>query len=1659
MRHYWGIVFVLTLALALTIAELASMEPANAQSKPERSLFEPSPESVDFLSRYQQTLAATSGSENIELMGHLGGSTHAVAVNGDHAYIGEGPRLAILNISQPSSPFEVGQKLLLPGMVKDIALRGNYAYVAAGEAGLRIIDVSNPTAPSEVGFADTPWIATSIALAENFAYIADDWTGLRIIDIADPANPVEVGAYDTPGQAFSVAVAGNMAYVTDGEGLRILDVSDPTTPTDVSFQFVWGTAYGVAVAGNYAYVSEGGLSSDGLRVINIANPAEPVVVGSVDTDGYSNNVTVVGNYAYVISYSYGLRIINVANPAEPVVVGSIETPGYTEGLAVAGNFAYVAANFRGLRIINVANLAVPVEVGSYEAPLRLVYDVVVVSNYAYVGGYGDNGYCLLVIDIADPSAPVVVGSVDMEDFSTDIAVSGNFAYVTSYGTGLLVIDITNPVTPVVIGSVTTIQNTRGVTVVGNYAYVTGDGLDDREGLSIIDISNPVFPNVVGFAGTYAAQQVVVAGNYAYVTNSKLGLRIFDISNPATPVEVGFIDTPGRAFGIAVEGNHAYIADDQEGLRIINIANPANPVEVGHYDTPAFAIEVIVAGDYAYVGDHQSGLRIIDISNPVAPVEAEFYDTPGYAGSVELANGNIYIGDYIGGLLILRFNSGNQQTYTISGKVTLQNGTPLQGVVISAPSGTAITNASGDYTINGLPAGVNTISPSLSGYRFTPPSRNVTLPPAVTDADFVAAAANAQNVEYVGHYGSGANGVTVRGKYAYLGEGPKLTILDISTPSSPALVGKTPSLPDDVYDIALAGNYAYVTCGESGLRIINVANPAAPVEVGFIDTPGDAYGIAVSDTFAYVADENGGLRVINVSNPAAPVEVGFTTAWVGHAIGVAVAGSYAYISDFLSGLNVINISNPTAPDRTGSFDTLGGGHDVAVAGNYAYMADGSWLTIVNVANPASPTKAGQLVTPGYSRGVALAGSYAYVAEEGRLRVINVANPAAPTEAGFYDMSEYSPYVDVAGNLAYVAGDGGLEILRFTGDTSTYSISGKVTMQNGIPLQGVTVSAGFGIHAKTNDKGEYTINDLLAGVYDVGATQSGFTFAPINTIVPPSKDNINLVGVSEYDFDTGFRPRPNGYSFGNGEINPPVPGDFTMFDMQRMFGDSAVCQQPGDNGEACITYKPVAKQWRNWAFGKKLGNGYCNGMSISSLIFFEDPKSLPGNSDNAYSLLLPAARREITFYQLLQFASPVKDHTSDQQETSTPHDTLNELQNAFKNGEPIALSIYKEIPLSGRLIGHALLPYALEGVGNGIWRVMVYDNNHPATELNAGTYERYVEINIEENSWSYNMGANTVLIWSGKANDHTLHTSPLALYEVTPTLPFLVPWAIARTSAALNVGHLIAEEAQEVLITDQQGRRLGFQGNSLINEIPGAKTIYTPGGLGNDDGPIFEFPLDNGYTISLVAQNTRGAEAMLTGLAQFGPGYAVTAENILLNPTTETQMTFEDMGSGVTLQSGTTMQPDLSLTFDRLTESVEISIIGADLDKNQVVSMSADPQTQQLVFNSADAKGGTYNLVITLVSTSAERQFKHNNIAMSAGDTHYIDYAQWAGGSGPVVVSIDNGSDGTIDEEIELGRPSGKNVFLPSILKPSVGPSQPPLSFVYPQNGQALNYEGD
>ena len=84
--------------------------------------------------------------------------------------------------------------------------------------------------------------------------------------------------------------------------------------------------------------------------------------------------------------------------------------------------------------------------------------------------------------------------------------------------------------------------------------------------------------------------------------------------------------------------------------------------------------------------------------------------------------------------------GGVTTYTISGTITTSAGAGINGVNVSNGSSSTTTSSTGAYTLSGVANGTYTLTPSLSGYTFTPATRSVTVSGAnVTAQNFTGAA--------------------------------------------------------------------------------------------------------------------------------------------------------------------------------------------------------------------------------------------------------------------------------------------------------------------------------------------------------------------------------------------------------------------------------------------------------------------------------------------------------------------------------------------------------------------------------------------------------------------------------------------------------------------------------------------------------------------------------------------------------------------------------------------------------------------------------------------------------------------------------------------------------------------------------------------------------
>ena len=275
------------------------------------------------------------------------------------------------------------------------------------------------------------------------------------------------------------------------------------------------------------------------------------------------------------------------------------------------------------------------------------------------------------------------------------------------------------------------------------------------------------------------------------------------------------------------------------------------------------------------------------------------------------------------------------------------------------------------------------------------------------------------------------GIAASGSYAYLGQGNKLVIVNVSNPASPTFAGQTGDLGGTVFDIAISGSYAYVVTGGGALKVVNISNPASPAVIASHDTRGSAEGIAISGNYAYVTD-NAGLLVINISNPAAPARTATFSTPTPNTTSVVLSGSYAYVVDAISSrFYIINVSNPASPGLAGTYSTSGWPGDVAVSGNYAHVM--TWapyvVHILNISNPASITKVGEYPYAG-TKGLSVIGNYSYVSEGDALRIVNVANPYFPTLTGTFSPLDNAWDMVVNGSYAYTSEKSGMSIINIS-----------------------------------------------------------------------------------------------------------------------------------------------------------------------------------------------------------------------------------------------------------------------------------------------------------------------------------------------------------------------------------------------------------------------------------------------------------------------------------------------------------------------------------------------------------------------------------------------------------------------------------------------------
>lgn len=402
----------------------------------------------------------------------------------------------IFDSSNPASPVQTGSRGNVGPSFIDVV--GNRLYTCG--SGLRIADLSVMPIPPSLGDFDVGNFCYDLVVANGLAFAAMGDAGLRVVSVSNSASMSLRSAIQTIGGVEDVWVSGGVAYVGNGSGLHTLDVSNPARPVRLATLPGERVTDIVVAAGKATLVNYG---DETVRIVNVANPSTPSLLGT-----YTNlevwNVALKGNTPVLAAatrdaaHKPKMDILNLSSPSNPQSSASLlldGANGIAAAVAIAGDWAFVgrqgwAGNpSNALDVISLSNPGSPQRTGSLPLGSDFFRNIAVSTNGNFVYLPLASGF--QVIDVTAKASPVLGQVVDPpQTFGSvdSIEVSGSRLFLDEGGF-IFVFDLTVPSSPVLVGYYDIPNVAYGIAVDSDLIFVAGA----NAGVSVFrlnDVNNP-----------------------------------------------------------------------------------------------------------------------------------------------------------------------------------------------------------------------------------------------------------------------------------------------------------------------------------------------------------------------------------------------------------------------------------------------------------------------------------------------------------------------------------------------------------------------------------------------------------------------------------------------------------------------------------------------------------------------------------------------------------------------------------------------------------------------------------------------------------------------------------------------------------------------------------------------------------------------------------------------------------------------------------------------------------------------------------------------------------------------------------------------------------------------------------------------------------------
>jgi hypothetical protein len=282
----------------------------------------------------------------------------------------------------------------------DIFLLGFYVYVAAGDSGMHIIDVSRPRAPSFTGRCRIGNKVERICTKGDYTFTASVDGGICVLNTRTKNSPNVASRHNLTSRPRDMVCRENHLFIaadlrmSSGWELNVLDIEHPYMPSLVK-RFEKQTSVSISVTamfldGKRAYITAGTESGGTLTIMDVSDIANIQILGSLEFAGAApQDVAVEGTLAYVtLDHDYVCEV-DVSRPDKPVRAASSSFKGGGRKLCLRKGTMYTTGTTRysragGLMMFPASDLDNITEYAEVNTPFD-VQSISVNDSHVYLG--------------------------------------------------------------------------------------------------------------------------------------------------------------------------------------------------------------------------------------------------------------------------------------------------------------------------------------------------------------------------------------------------------------------------------------------------------------------------------------------------------------------------------------------------------------------------------------------------------------------------------------------------------------------------------------------------------------------------------------------------------------------------------------------------------------------------------------------------------------------------------------------------------------------------------------------------------------------------------------------------------------------------------------------------------------------------------------------------------------------------------------------------------------------------------------------------------------------------------------------------------------------------------------------------------------------------